>query len=257
MVAGVPSRLLPPWLDTEIARDAGVDGALGVVDPGHALEHERPAPLLAQPGHVVPARAAASASTRRRRRRTSGPSAPGAPCSAWSGRASCPVLAKRQEPARVGQRLGGEPEHGPAGSPSRGSSGCPSRARGRRTSRAWRSARPRRRRAPARPAARICVPRADPVDLEEGLRVGGDHVLDRLAGERAEPHGGARGPPRPGPPPPRRRGARPGRRSGEIMTGNEMSWPMTVVARSRLAGQPGHVRGEAELAVGGDVVLDA
>ena len=37
----MPSRLLPPWLDTEIAVDAGVDGPQGVVDAADALEHER------------------------------------------------------------------------------------------------------------------------------------------------------------------------------------------------------------------------
>ena len=56
MVAGVESRLLPPWLDTEIAVAPDVDGPPRVVRPGDALDHERAAPLLAQPGQVLPGR---------------------------------------------------------------------------------------------------------------------------------------------------------------------------------------------------------
>ena len=43
---------------------------------------------------------------------------------------------------------------------------------------------------------------------------------------------------------------------GEIITGSEIGWPMTVVASSRLLGQAGDVRGEAQLAERGDVVVD-
>src|SRR5882757_7235569 len=52
VLAGVPSRLLPPWLDTEIA----VDRPQGVVRVHDPLDHERPAPLLPEPAHVVPGR---------------------------------------------------------------------------------------------------------------------------------------------------------------------------------------------------------
>ena len=43
---------------------------------------------------------------------------------------------------------------------------------------------------------------------------------------------------------------------GEIRTGNEISWPMTLVARSRLAARPATWGAKPELAVGGDVVLE-
>ena len=43
---------------------------------------------------------------------------------------------------------------------------------------------------------------------------------------------------------------------GEISTGSEIGWPITVVARSRCRAQPGDVRREAELAERRDVVLD-
>ena len=43
---------------------------------------------------------------------------------------------------------------------------------------------------------------------------------------------------------------------GDTMTGKEISWPITLVVRSRLGGLSGHVGSEAEFAEGGDVVLE-
>ncbi len=43
---------------------------------------------------------------------------------------------------------------------------------------------------------------------------------------------------------------------GEISTGKEISWPMTFVAGPVFGREAGDVGGEAELAVGGDVVLE-
>ena len=91
--AGVPSRLLPPWLDTEIAVTPASTARCASSTRHDALEHERPAPLLAQPGDVVPGRRrrlhplAVGAEERRRRLRRAAPG--------WgrSGRAAAPVLA--------------------------------------------------------------------------------------------------------------------------------------------------------------------
>ena len=41
-----------------------------------------------------------------------------------------------------------------------------------------------------------------------------------------------------------------------MRTGNEISWPMTLVARSRLAASPATCGAKPELAEGGDVVLE-
>ena len=43
---------------------------------------------------------------------------------------------------------------------------------------------------------------------------------------------------------------------GEISTGSEIGWPITVVAISRRGGQPGDVRGEPELGERVHVVAD-
>ncbi len=98
------------------------------------------------------------------------------------------------------------------------------------------------------------VPCADPVDLEERLRVGRDDVLHRHAGERAQAHGGPAG-------------------GCGLGHGHLASWVHGLDAgggdehgeRDLLAhdlggeiptgGKAGRVGGEAELAVGSDVVL--
>ena len=104
--AGVPSRLLPPWLDTEIAVTPASTARLASSTRHHALEHERSAPLLAQPGHVVPRRRrrlhprAVGLEERRRR------AAPAARSSAPSGRAAAPGARRVEQPARPHEGLG-------------------------------------------------------------------------------------------------------------------------------------------------------
>jgi len=71
MVAGVLSRLLPPWLDTEMAVTPGIDGPLGVVHPHDPLEHET-GPTHSRRSHATSSQVGrASASTSRRHRRRS------------------------------------------------------------------------------------------------------------------------------------------------------------------------------------------
>ena len=41
---------------------------------------------------------------------------------------------------------------------------------------------------------------------------------------------------------------------GEMITGSEIGWPMTVVVQVALRRQPGHVRREAQLAEGGSTL---
>ena len=114
--------------------------------------------------------------------------------------------------------------------------------------------------APARLArSRRCwsmVPAAAPVHLEEGLRVGGDDLLDRLAGERAEAHRRAPG------------GGGPG--DGDLAVGVDglhaggrddapaatIGWPMTVVAWSRSARLVGDVGREPSSFNAGEVVVE-
>ena len=165
---------------------AGVDGSLRVVDPGHALEHERAAPLLAQPGDVVPGR-----------RRRLHPLAVGAE----EGRPGSPAAA-RLGTVRSGMRRAWRTASSQRGcarasgayrsivaeiDPLRDGAGCPSR--GRREGPVKRDDQPD---APAVARARS-APRSssrEPIqyDLEERLRVGGDDLLDRLAGEGTQPH---------------------------------------------------------------------
>ena len=52
----MPSRLLPPWLDTEIAVAPTSTARRASSARMTPLTHERPAPLFAQPGDVVPGR---------------------------------------------------------------------------------------------------------------------------------------------------------------------------------------------------------
>ena len=115
---------------------------------------------------------------------------------------------------------------------------------------------------PTAPAARarsmrasICVPRADPVHLEERL---GDAAttssIGLLANElspMAVPRAAAARATATSP-----SGCTAWTPVGEMSTGNEISWPMTLVTRSRLSARPGHVRGEAQLGVRVHVVLD-
>ena len=191
MVAGVPSRLLPPWFDTEMALTPASTARLASSTRVTPLSMNGAAPLLAQPGHVLPTG-----------RRGPHPFAVGAeerrPGLALghhvrrrSGRGTCPVRAK-EAASGVGQRLGAKRSMARRSTVS-GMVGLPQ-------SRPWENDQSKvamRPTAPGGPgpldARRDLVPAADPVDLEEGLRVGRHHVLDRHAGERAQAHGGAAG----------------------------------------------------------------
>ena len=148
--------------------DPGLDRAPGVIRPGHALEHERSAPLLAQPGHVIPGPGiAASASTSPYAPKNVGaaPRPVWARFGTWSGRAPGPGLGVVRQPARPA---------GPATSGARrrasrfrsscsGMTGLPqSRPLENDQSKRQRSA-PRRRRLPGAlhalaPGGRLCAP---------------------------------------------------------------------------------------------------
>ena len=100
---------------------------------------------------------------------------------------SRPVRAQSQQPARARQRLGRQRAIVLRSSCS-GIVGLPQ-------SRPWENDQSRVTIRPTAPAAlarsmrgRRSRSRARPVDLEERLRVGGDDLLDRLAGERAQAH---------------------------------------------------------------------
>jgi acetoacetyl-CoA synthetase len=167
----------------------GIDGPLGVVHAGDALEHEGLAPLLAQPREIVPGG-----------RRRLHPVAVGA----------------EERGCRVARRA--DVRHGQAGQPS--GPGVPeqiSRSAGhfgreaRHLAQAKPLGYPRAAPVPAvrerpvrcedqpdracrsRPLDTAChlVPGADPEALEEGLRVGRHDLLDRLGRERAQAHHGA------------------------------------------------------------------
>src|SRR5689334_9807353 len=56
MVAGVPSRSLPPWLDTDIAVAPASTARLASSMRVMPLTRNGPAPQLAQPGYVLPGR---------------------------------------------------------------------------------------------------------------------------------------------------------------------------------------------------------
>ena len=164
----------------------GIHGALGVIDAHHALEHERPAPVLAQPGDVLPGRRwgahplpvggeegrpGLTAATlvrggQRRRAKSLGPVQEprrahktlrrhldrGEDVHLLRDLRAAPVPAVRETP------VGGRDQADRTGGTG------PIRALGDR------------------------VPATEPVDLEEGLGVDGDDVLDGLAGERRQPH---------------------------------------------------------------------
>ena len=91
--------------------DARVDGPLGVVDPGDALEHERARPTATAARRRPPRTAGPSASTARRRRRTSARARRRPAGSARSGRGSRRTRSHCVQPRGPGQRRGRLPEH--------------------------------------------------------------------------------------------------------------------------------------------------
>ena len=165
--------------------DAGVDGALGVVDPHDALEHERPAPLLTQPRDVVPRRQRRLhplAVRAEERRAVPGRAAPG---SGWSGPGSC-----RSSRTRTTTSGGVMPSGANWSIALRsifsGMDGLP-QSRPYENDQSMVMIRPGRTGgAGALHPLEQHVAAADPVHLEERLRVGRRDLLDRLAGERAQ-----------------------------------------------------------------------
>ena len=238
-----------------MARDPGVHRPPGVVDPGHPLEHERAAPLVPQPGDVLPAG-----------RRGLHPLPVGAE---ERGRRSDPAAARlgvvRSGTFRVRAKSRSQlrPGAGPRGrsgsivlrSIFSGMEGLPQ-------SRPWENDQSRVAISPTAPAARARsmrssdrLSRPDPVHLEERLGVGRHHLLDRLAGEGAQPHRR----------PPRGRGPGHGHLAvgvhGLDARGRDDHRQRDLLAHHRggqvaLRGQAGDVGGEAQLGEGGDVVLD-
>ena len=192
--------------------DAGVHRPLRVVHPDHALEQERAAPLLAQPGQVVPARRrglhplAVRVEERRRVlagqghvrhaevRRPAGPRVPG-------------------QPAGPDDRLRGVPHHGPQVDPVRDRRAAPV---------------PRMREGPVRGDDQPDGA-GGPGPLRPGPGSGPGRRTSRpgrtssgwprppprpACWRRSSGPSRCRGPPRPGRPRPRRPGAPPARRSG-------------------------------------------
>ena len=253
----MPSRLLPPWLETEIAVTPASTARSRVVDPHDALEHERPVPLLAQPGDVVP-----------RRRRRLHPLAVGAeerrrgspPGGAMFGhgqvRAAARCVANVAQPARRSSDLGRELEHRlevellgdrraapvaavrerpverddqPDGAGRRGRARCAAASRracrtstAGRTSAGW----------PRRPPRSACS------------RTSSGPSPCRAPRPRGRPR-------------PRRRGARPARRSARSSPAARSPGPSRS-SPGRAARRPGGDRGaKPELGEGGDVVVDA
>ena len=89
--AGRPVQVVAAVIGHRNCRNTGVHSAFRVVDPHHALEHERSAPQLAQPGDVLPGRRrgahplAVGREERRARLRRAAPGwAPAGPADAWS-----------------------------------------------------------------------------------------------------------------------------------------------------------------------------
>ncbi len=247
IVAGVPSRLLPPWLDTEIALTARVDRAPGVVDADDALEHERPVPLLAQPGDVVPGG-----------RRGLHPLAVGAE-ERRCGRAGASHVRRGQLGQEAGRRIvapatrgcssdvGREPAHRLESSRS-GMDGLP-QSRAVRERPVERHDQPdgAGRAGPLACAAAISSREPIQYDLEERLAGWPPRPLRSACWRRSSVPSRC----------PRAAAARATATSpsgctawtpvGEMSTGSESVWPITVVARVALRRQPGDVRGEAEL----------
>ena len=233
--------------------DAGVDGPLGVVYPGDPLEHERVAPLLAQPGHVLPAG---------RRRLHPGPvgGEEWGPRLTLLGHVRCGEIGQLTgfgegvQPAGTGKRFGGEAGHRLQAQGLGDHRTAPIAAVRERPVQGGDQPDGSGGAGPLYPLEDF-IPRADPIDLEEGLRVGGDHLLDRLAGKRAEAHGGAAGGRGPGD----RHlavgvdGLDAGRRDQDRQGDGLAHDRGGQVAGGRRSGDVGC---EPELAVGGDVVLD-
>ena len=260
----MPSRLLPPWLETEIALAPIVDRAAGVVGVHDALDHERARPTARAARRGRPSSGAASSSTRRRRRRRSGPARLRGAMFGTVSSGQAAVAQEVSEPAGPGERLGRELQPSSGGRAARGSSGCPSRGR-------WAKVQSSGHDQPSAPAASRArcscahpLAGAEPVDLEEGLRVRRDHLLDRLAGERAQPHRGARAPRRRGRRRPRRRDGRPARRSARSAPASRSPGPSRWSPCSRSAGRPVAIRGDSpsspkarDVVVEGDAALGA
>ncbi len=144
--AGVPSRLLPPWLDTEIAVTPA-----STARRASSIRHtpfsmngpRRPGPIAPASRRRRPTTGAVWSSTRSRHRRTWArprraergwaPSGPGGRLRGRTGLATA-----------AGPSPGAPAASSSSGRPSPGSPGCPSRGPSRTTSPAWRSARPHR-----------------------------------------------------------------------------------------------------------------
>ena len=235
---------------TRRSRDPGVGRPPGVVHPDHALEHERAAPLLAQPAHVVPGRQRGP-STARTRRRTWG----AAPRAGHVRDRQVGGLPVRAKPASQRGRISTSGANRTMVLRSRrsGMAGLPqSRPMGERPVQGQDQ--------PHRPggagpldAAAICSRDPGPVDLEERLGVGRNDLLERLAGERAQAHGR-----------PRAAAARATATSpsgctactpvGEMITGSETRLAHDRGGQLALWSEPVTCGDEAELAEGRDVV---
>ncbi len=244
-------QVVPAVVGHRYGRHSEVDGPSGIVHPGHALQHERTLPLLSQPGHVVP-----------RRRRGLHPPAIGlekggqrltGPAQVGYGQ-----IGNREGAGELPQPLGPDqhlgPElHGGLELDALGDGRAPPVASvGERPveggDEAHRSGGP----GPLDPLDHLLfVP--DPVGLEEDLRIGRRHLLDRLAGEAAEPHGRPPG------------GGGPGHRHLAVgVDGLDAGGGDDHRERDRLTHhrgreiafgrQPGHMGGQAELGERLDVV---
>ncbi|PQM46519.1 hypothetical protein C1Y40_03306 [Mycobacterium talmoniae] len=172
-------------------RNTSVHSTFGVVDAHHAFQHERSAPQLTQPGDVLPGRRRGphpfAVGVKERRPGFAAAALVGHPQLRWAQ-----MFAPAPQVARFGEHFRGHPQHGaqvhllgdlgaaPVAPVREGPVGG-----GDQPDRPGRAG-------PLHPLGdRVAT--AQPVDLEEHLGVGVDDVLDRLTGERGQPHGGAAG----------------------------------------------------------------
>lgn len=164
----------------------GVDGPLGVVDAGDSLEQEGPAPLLAEPRHVLPGRRCGPHPLAVRAEEggclaARGPQVGDRKIGQATG------LGEPEQPTGVRQHVGGEPQHGPqvqlvgdggappvppvGEGPVEGDDECLGTGRP----------------GPVHPL-RHRRAGAAPVQLVEEVRLRVGHFLDRLAGEGTQAH---------------------------------------------------------------------
>jgi hypothetical protein len=233
--------------------EAHVDCLEGVVEPHDALEHQGARVVAAEPGEVVPGRQRSAhplrVGTEEGGRRLAGQLHVGR---REVGQGSAPGPLSR--PPGTTQDLRREPHHG-AKVQVLGDVGAPPvAALGERPVQRHDDAGSARGPRPLDPRQDL-VTGAGPVELEEGLRVDGHDLLDRLAAERGQPD---------------RRASRSGRASDRELTvgvhrlhagGRDHHRKVQVQAHHRgreiaLGREVRHVRGEPQLAVGVDVVLE-